>query len=510
MKTSPLTQQKVSQVSELQHREFAIRDVNTDLREVSGIAVPYEQVSNGEMFARDAVVPADNVMLFWRHEEPIGRIIDSQQTAAGWEIRAKISDTPRGNEAYTLVRDGVIDKFSVGFFPTDSFIQKDGTVVVTQADVREVSLVPMPWYDGAQLTEVRESVPLTQEVENMSEIDVQTSQDLAEVREAVEMLQREVALVSVREPEVVVADKRSAGELVKAIAQGDEAAIRTYSGATSADTAVMDSWVGDLTRIVEQAAPLTTVFSRGSLPATGLNIEYAKLSSTSGTVTKQDAEGDDLDYMEVVIDTETAPVYTYGGYSQLTRQAIERSSVNYLDHVLRYQAVQAGKALNAALRAEYVTEHGAQITANNDVTLFGNTYGDWLEVMVEAAAKFDTIGLPMSALVLDKDLFISLAKVQGSDGRPVLLVDGQGVNNVGTLNPVGLSGALAGLRVVCDTGLASGKSAFVNGAALRVYASAVARLQDENVINLSKDFSVYMYASIAHETPSAIVPIVID
>lgn len=495
-------------MSDLQHREFQIRDVDADLREVSGIAVPYGQRSNGEMFAHDSVMPAANVMLFWRHEEPIGKIIDHKHTADGWEIRARISETPRGDEAYTLVRDGVIDKFSVGFFPTDSFIEKDGTVVVTSADVREVSLVPLPWYDGAQLTEVRESAPLQQEEEEMSEIDVQASQDLAEVREAVEMLQREVALVQVREPEAPTIDKRSAGELVKAIASGDETAIRVYSGATTADSVVLDAWVGDLTRIVEEAAPMLALFSRGSLPATGLNIEYAQLKTTVGAIDVQAAQGDDLDYLEVQIETETAQVKTYGGYSQLTRQAIERSSVNYLDHVLRYQAVQAGKALNGALRTEYQTEHAAQIVAGNTVTLGGTTYGDWLEAMVDAADKFNVLGLPMSALVLDKATFVDLAKVQGSDGRPVLLVDGNGVNNIGTLNPIGLTGSLAGLRVVCDTGLDADESAFVNDTALRLYASTVARLQDENVINLSKDFSVYMYAAIAHETPAAIVPIV--
>lgn len=495
-------------MSELQHREFSIRDVNTDLREVSGIAVPYDQVSNGEMFARDAVVPADNVMLFWRHEDPIGKVIDSQHTSAGWEIRAKISDTPRGNEAYTLVRDGVIDKFSVGFYPTDSFIQKDGTVVVTQADVREVSLVPIPWYDGATLTEVRESAPLQQEEEQMSEIDVQASQDLAEVREAVEMLQREVALVSVREPEAPAVDTRSAGEIVKAIATGDETAIRTYTGATTADSVAINAWVGDLTRIIEESAPLMSVFSTGALPASGLNIEYARLNTTTGAVDVQAAEGDNLDYLEVVIETDSAPVKTFGGYSQLTRQAIERSSINYLDHVLRFQAVQAGKALNGFLRSEYQDEHAAQVTAGNIVTLAGNTYGDWLAAVVDAADKFDKLGLPVGALLLSKYMFTQLAKVQGSDGRPVLLVDGQGVNNIGGLNPVGLSGSLAGIRVVCDTGLGNGESAFVNSTALRMYASSVARLQDENVINLSKDFSVYMYASVAHETPAAIVPLV--
>jgi len=493
---------------ELERREFAIREVDTEAREVAGIAVPYGQVSNGEMFAPDSVDAAENVMLFWRHEDPIGKIVEHKHTEAGWEIRAKISATPRGDEAYTLVQDGVIDKFSVGFYPTDSVLEKDGTVVITRADVREVSLVPIPWYDGAQLTEVRESAPPTQEETNMSETDVVASQDLAEVREAVEMLQREVALVSVREPEAPRIDTRSAGEIVKAIASGDETAIRAYTGATSGDSVVLDAWVGDLTRIVEEAAPMLSVFARGTLPASGLNIEYAKLDTTTGTIGEQAAEGDDLDYLEVVIDTATAPVKTYGGYSQLTRQAIERSSINYLDHVLRFQAVQAGKALNGAVRAEYQAEHADQITAGNTVTLGGATYGDWLEALVDAADKFNVLGLPMSALVLDKATFVDLAKVQGSDGRPVLLVDGAGVNNIGTLNPIGLSGALAGLRVVCDTGLSADESAFVNSSALRLYASSVARLQDENIINLSKDYSVYMYASIAHETPAAIVPIV--
>ena len=58
-----------------------------------------------------------------------------------------------------------------------------------------------------------------------------------------------------------------------------------------------------------------------------------------------------------------------------------------------------------------------------------------------------------------------------------------------------------------DAGLAANESAFVNSNAIRFYTSPIVRLQDENIINLSKDFSVYTYAAIADEIPAAVVPV---
>ena len=49
----------------LEIRSFEIRDVNLDAREVTGLAVPYDTVSNNETFAQGAAIPAENTMLFW-------------------------------------------------------------------------------------------------------------------------------------------------------------------------------------------------------------------------------------------------------------------------------------------------------------------------------------------------------------------------------------------------------------------------------------------------------------
>lgn len=490
-------------------REFDIRETAVDQREVYGIAVPYGKVSNGEMFARGAAIPADNTMLFWRHNEPIGKIIEHEQTDEGLIIRAKFTEGVRqADEAYALVKDGVINKFSVGFNLIESNRDDDGINVVTKADVREISLVPMPWYDSADITEVRESVPETKEEETMSEIVETDAAGLEEVRQAVEMLERQVASIEVAPTEPAI-DTRSAGEVLQAIAKGEETEIRAYTGATTADSYLRNGWVGDLTRIVEDVPGVRQVFATGALPAEGNFIEYASLTSNSVEVDVQAAEGDDLGYGEVVIDSHTAAIKTFGGYSELTRQVIERSSIAYLDHVLRAQAVAAGKALNSFVRAEYLAEHALQVTAANTVELAATPgYADWLNAAIDAQVKFQAQGLTMDALVVDKDTFKSLLNVEAADGRPVFLVTGSGNNNVGSLSVRGLAGDLASIPVIMDAGLASDEIAFVNSNALRLYTSSVVRLQDENVINLSKQFSVYMFAACGHEIPSGIVPVV--
>ena len=498
----------------LEIREFDIRADSMEEREISGIAVPYNTVTTvggyREQFEVGAAQPAEDTMLFWRHEEPIGKIVGFEQTEQGLMIRAKISETPRGNEAYTLVKDNVISKFSIGFEPVEHRVEEDGTITRTSAVVREVSLVPMPAYAGATLTEVRESVPENEEEETMSEnIETAAPAELAEVREAVEVLERKLETLTTAPVEAEAVDTRSAGEVLVSIAKGDEQELRAYSGATTADSYLRNGWVGDLTRIVEDVPGIRQVFATGALPAEGNYIEYASLTTNTVVVDEQAAEGDDLTYGEVVIDSHTAAVKTFGGYSELTRQVIERSSVAYLDRVLQAQAVAAGKALNEFVRAEYLAEHALQVTADNTVEIAATPdYTDWINAAIDAQIKFQAQGLSVSALVVDPATFKSLLNVESADGRPVFLVTGNGANNVGNLSVRGLAGDLASIPVVMDTYLEADEIAFVNSDALRLYTSSVVRLQDENIINLSKSFSVHMFAACAHELPKAIIPVV--
>ena len=499
----------------LEIREMDVR-FDAATREVTGMAVPYGQVSNGEVFQRGAVTLDAEAKLFWQHKEPIGKIVAGEQTDAGFMVRATISETALGQDVHTLLRDGVINKMSVGFVMRDAQVV-DGVRQVTDALVREVSLVPFPWYEGASVTAVRDEpeseIPAS--AENKGDIvdpeeTTPDSSELAEVREAVEVMQRELVVLRSSES-APVTDHRSAGEFMQALAKGDEMAIRAYTGANTGDT-VTTPIDRDLTRIIENAAPLRQVFGTGDTPADGMAIYFAQLKGITDGTAAQAAEGDDLGYYEVQLESKNVSLKTIGNYIQLSIQSILRSTVDYLNTSLRGQAIALGNKLNAELIAQYQTTVAAQIVAANKVTIKATsaTYNDWLAGITDAAVKFATLGLPIEYLICDTVTFKELMALQGGDGRPVLLVDGNGTNNIGTISPTGLGGNLAGIRVIAVSQLNVNKSqcAFVNSAALRQYTSANLRLETDNAINLSNAYSLATFTAVADEYPSAIVGIV--
>ncbi len=84
---------------------------------------------------------------------------------------------------------------------------------------------------------------------------------------------------------------------------------------------------------------------------------------------------------------------------------------------------------------------------------------------------------------------MTLVKVAASDGRPVLLQDGAGVNNIGTANIPGLSGSVFGLPVIVDPALASGTVYMANSAAVQTLESAGSpvRLTSGDITTLTDD-----------------------
>lgn len=500
-------------MSEMLVREMQFRVTDADKREVTGIAVPYEQMANGEMFARDSVSLDPEAKLMWQHDknEPIGKIVQGRHTDEGFEITATISNTQRGRDAIELLQDDVINRFSVGFIMRDSKVNDDRERIVTDAFVREVSLVSFPWYEGATVTEVRDdsesespaSAPNKEEtVENITP----EASDLAEVREAIQHLEREIAGINKVEAPASP-EYRTAGHFLKAIAEDDDNAVRAYTGATTADSITTPIDV-DLIRLVEAANPLGSVFGRGVTPPTGMTITFAVVDGvTDGTAT-QAAEGDDLGYYELRLDTFTENIITVGNYSELSRQVIDRSSVDYLNSVLRGQAIGLGKLLATQLRTKYQAVCASQVSAGNKVTLANTTYDGWVGGLADASATYFTPnGVQIDALIVDKGTFKDLLAL---DGTPVITFAGETVGNVGSANVSGLRGSIAGIPIVVDAGLDhvnKDECAFVSSLALRQYTSGALRLSQENAINLSEAFSLSTYTATAGEYPAFIIPI---
>tara|TARA_R110000822_G_scaffold123979_1_gene258488 strand:+ start:2810 stop:4372 length:1563 start_codon:yes stop_codon:yes gene_type:complete len=511
--------------------DVVIRSVNSLERTVEGIAVPYDQTvaiggAYNERFAQNSVeTPTTDVHLYYNHDKdlPIGKVIEGRSTPEGYVIKAYISETSKGNDVYALVKDGTIRKFSIGFQPVEHNVAEDNTIVRTKVRLAEVSLVPQPAYEGADVLSVRseaETSKVHTDQNNLSKEDTvdntlsnNEALDLQEVRNAIENVERKLEVLSTPAPVAELVETRSAGELMKAYVSGSDTVLeRVYAGGTTANAYIKDGWVGDLTRIVDEAAILRNIFSKGALPSEGNNVEFAELDANSTEVALQNAEGDDLTFGLVSITSRTAPVKTFGGYTTLSRQEVERSSVNMVDASLRAMASATGKALNTQFRSHFETAIAAQVTATNVVyiPLTGAVYSDWLDAIIEASVKYDALGLTLDGLIVDKATFKALMALEAADGRPVFVVEGAGVNNIGTLNVRSLRGTIANIPVIMDAGLTADKVTFYNAQAITEFTSGAVRLQNDNIINLSRDFSVYLYSAIATTIPAALVPVVKD
>ena len=502
-------------MTELETRNFEVR-LDAETREVVGLAVPYGQRADiggayQEEFAPGAIRSVEDVKLFWQHSEPIGKILEGRDTDEGFEIRAKISDTPRGQEAYTLLKDGVINKFSVGFVPVEQ--TKDGNVVTrTLVDLKEVSLVSFPAFAGASVAEVREELPVaevaadstpTQGEHSMSdsmELDVRTVQDeVAEIRRELELVKTPTISTPTFETKF-----RSQGEYAKALVSGDSDAVELFRAATSADAALRPAFIGFINNLINSGRPTLNAFSVAALPATGLSVEYAKVNTNTIAIGKQTTESTALSTGDVALSTVSTAVGTFGGYALISKQAIERSTVNYLDVVFQAMSLAYAKKMNAEVVAVLAgltwTGKTFDISALTATAVMGG--------IADGAAYINAqTGLFPEFIVAGTVAYKRLVSIVDTAGRPVVLPVGAGVNNIGGSNVPALTGSLLGLPIICDPALDSKTAYLANSLALTTWESAGApvRLSSQDVTKLQDSYSVYGYAAFGVPFEGAVV-----
>ena len=501
-------------MSNIETRDFR-GVVDTDQRTITGLAVPYGQeiaIANNtyERFAPGAIQSIEDVKLFWNHDEPIGKVVEGRETADGFEITAYISETPRGEEILTLLRDGVLNKFSVGFIPVEN--ERDSNVVVrTLVDLKEVSVVPFPAYSGANISEVREEVEIDetaeplieQESEPMSEnieLDVRTALDeVAELRRVVE-----AGMTVATAPETTT-KFRSQGEFVKAMIDGDEdAKMLARTASTSADTVAYPPFYGYIDTLIRNNRPTVEAFSRAALPAAGLTVEYAKIDANTLAVGQQDPENEALSFGNLTFETVSSAIKTYGGYTSVSRQYIERSNINTVNTVFEALTQQYAKATNSALVAALAALDYTGKVFDAD----GGTASSLAEGIANGSAYiYEQTGLRPEFILASTDSYVKIVKVAAGDGRPVLNVDGAGVNNIGTANVPGLRGSVFGLPIIVDPALGTGVVYMANSAAVITMESAGSpvRLTSGDITTLTDDLSVYGYLAIATPRVGALV-----
>lgn len=509
--------------SGLMVRTMQVRATDTDKREFTGVGVPYGetyQMGDGmsERFEAGAVTEADTAKIFWQHREVIGRVTDSRETADGFEITGKISDTSRGRDAWALLRDSAVDSLSIGFRPLEHRVETDAegneTIIHTKVEAREFSVVSFPAYTTAKISATR-SAPATPKGTTTMDTDTLTRDDLAPINDALEVVNRRLdkAIETPGGEDSTASQYRSLGDFLKAIAAGDSDAAefhRAYTGGTTADAVMKDSFIGEYIHLVDRRRRTINQFSRNTLPADGMSVDYAQLKSNTVKVSKQTAEGADLPKGKVQLKDANAPVATYGGAASLSLQAVKRASVPTLNTTLKALALAyAAETDAAAAKAfrEVITANAAAAGDHLEVPASA-TANDWLDTVVDAALMYEDRGFLLEGLSVSADRFKELMHLKDGDNR-LMTVYGDGVNQVGSMNLAQLQGNIANIPVNILRDSPTGTASFYDSTAIETLESpgAPAQLQDENIINLTKDYSLYGFAAFITPFPSAIVPV---
>lgn len=495
-------------------------------RGFTGIGVPYGQTIDlwgmRERFEPGSVeLDSEGIpsLILWQHDAaaPIGRITAGRDTEDGFEIEAALSQTARGIEAATLLDDGVITRLSIGFIPVEWRIEHDedentDTIVHTRVRAMEFSLVSFPAYSSAAVSAVRSedndrkepAMNTTITRDQLEAALTPLSDDLADLHRSVATLSEDRA-AGPAHPYF-----RDIGDYLKKVAAGDERALDFHARATTDETGLAtETNLGSFIKWVQDRRDLINLFDSGALPAKGMSVEYAQLADDTTQAAEQVNELDDLAGPgHVELTTESERVRTFGGWTEFSRQVIDRLDASYLTTVMTALGLKYAQATNGALRARIVETINAQQTAGNGVELPASaTVFDYRDAIIDASEMYSDRGFRLEGLLVSKDDFKAMQRLTYSE-VPALTVRA-GDEFSGTLNLPQANGNLASVPVTTIFGGYTGPAAFFDSSALKTLESAGAplRLQDDNIINLSKAFSLYGYLSVIVPFPTAIVPL---
>jgi len=500
--------------------------------------------------------------LFYGHDHlqgqlPIGGITEAKHTPEGLWIKAPVSKTPKGTEVRTLMKDGHLRHFSVGFVNVKNTLEDADTpnplLRHQRVEVLETSVVWNPQYETAEVgavlsrqghrttprnTPQLEGTDMTQEqrdrlaalraMTNLNQADAAematlvlleraedgdtpaTRAELHGLEAHLETLGRQMATLGQGGPAgqdgppPCFLEFQSYGHWLQAAAANDQAALEVlaYVGGVVGDLGdwVKDSWVGDLYRPLQERRRVLNLFQTRPLPASGMGVEFGRLLSDTTQVAEQVAEGDLLAYGGIEFETDRAGLKTYGGWGEMSRQEIERSSMAIVEKFFAALLQRYARVTEAAARAYALDPaHGVELPGAviPDLT----TVNGWTDLILDAAFFLDDQGLVPEFALVDRETFKDAAKIQvGAEGdyflnRTTGSIDVKGVSgSVYNVELIPVAAAANTVRICAPEGMATFEAS-----------GAPFRLQDDDITHLTKAFSVYGYMALADEDHNAIV-----
>ena len=438
----------------------AAADDGTPKRTITGVAVPYgvaAQVTDGTLvrFEQGALPTegkAPKLFLYHDATQPVGVVTERVDTPEGMMFAAKIAKTAAGDEALQLASEGVLDSVSVGVNPTKFKYDKDGVMVVTAADWLELSMVPVPAFSGAVITDVAASavqeIPAEEQTVTIVADDITTKE--IEVSESPAVIEAsQVAPVVFAQPKAFKLP--SAAEYVsKVLAGGPEAQqflANLRAGAPDVITTdtpgiLPEPIVGSVYSSLVGRRPVMDAIGVKAMPAGGKVFRRPKVT-TNTTIGASNGENAALDSGTFVVSNNNVTKEVYGGYVKLSEEDMDWTEPAVLglllDDMARVYAKQTEDVVEAALKAGITTTRAAFDVAD-PAAWAGWIYG------ASATILNASYHLPTHMFV-SPSFWAALGSLSDTADRPLFPQVGP-MNAFGNVSPGTLSANAFGLQVV--------------------------------------------------------------
>jgi hypothetical protein len=135
--------------------------------------------SSGDVVAKGAFAaslrkrPPHAVRMLYQHfaHEPIGVWDTIREDARGLYVRGHLTtDVERARDVAALFRDGALDGLSIGFRTQRATRRADGTRLLTEIELWEISVVTFPMLAQSQVTAIGEKSQLAEQLRDIAHL----------------------------------------------------------------------------------------------------------------------------------------------------------------------------------------------------------------------------------------------------------------------------------------------------------------------------------------------------
>ena len=493
-------------------------------RRIDAIAVPWNTfatVSDGtEVMFRPGSLPVDGkaprVFMYHDASKPVGIVAERVDTGTEMLASMKISRTGLGDEALVLAADGVMD-VSVGVNPIEFEYDDEGRMIVSRGEWLELSLVPIPAFAGATITDVAASAaqPDTQpNPKPTEETEVEATPAQAEVVEAAAIPTAPLPAQPKRKfnlptPGEYLAAMHIGGTTFQNVA----AAAREYMlnnqsalQAAAGDVLTTDTpgllpvpVLGPVFDDLNYIRPVVAAVGARAMPDGGNSKTFIRPTwTTHPSVAAQSPELSSVSATTPVIASNVVSKTTLAGQVTLSAQDIDFTSPAAMQIILQDLAGQyllasdnvAADAITAGATASGATW---TVSSTDPSSLFNALYTAAYNILV--ATNF----LPDHVFV-DPNVWLYLGKQLDADKRAVFPYAGaaglMGVNAAGSANITQLNTFNPfGLNLVADRNFAASTLVVARGSAIEFYEQVRGLMSVEVPSTLGRQFSYYGYVA---------------